>query len=112
MTDHHSALMFQRTLLNGLKTVIRSDRRSAFVSSNIVLNRLIQRKMSSEQEKAQTAKPTGDTIFGKITRKEIPTNFLHEDDLVSLLMLVATCNLQLKAHYESSESLESCESDC
>lgn len=77
--------MFQRALVNSLKTAIRSDKRSGFVSSsNIVLNRLINRKMSSEQEKAQTAKPTADTIFGKITRKEIPTKFLHEDDLVSL----------------------------
>jgi len=38
--------------------------------------------MSSEVEKAQTAKPGGDTIFGKIIRGEIPTNFIHEDDQV------------------------------
>ncbi|XP_048750140.1 adenosine 5'-monophosphoramidase HINT1-like [Ostrea edulis] len=36
--------------------------------------------MSSETEKAQTAKPGGDTIFGKIARKEIPCEFLYEDD--------------------------------
>ena len=35
----------------------------------------------SEVEKAQTAKPGGDTIFGKIIRKEIPAEILHEDDL-------------------------------
>ena len=35
----------------------------------------------SEVEKAQTAKPGGDTIFGKIIRKEIPAELLHEDDL-------------------------------
>ncbi|KAG8259568.1 Histidine triad nucleotide-binding protein 1 [Homalodisca vitripennis] len=36
--------------------------------------------MSSEEEKAQEAKPGGDTIFGKILRKEIPCNFIHEDE--------------------------------
>jgi len=39
----------------------------------------------SEVEKAQTAAPGGDTIFGKIVRGEIPTNFIHEDDKVSYL---------------------------
>ena len=38
--------------------------------------------MSSEVDKAQTATPGGDTIFGKIVRGEIPTNFIHEDDQV------------------------------
>lgn len=38
--------------------------------------------MASEVEKAQAACPSeGDTIFGKIVRKEIPTKFLYEDDL-------------------------------
>ncbi|XP_042358567.1 histidine triad nucleotide-binding protein 1 [Plectropomus leopardus] len=36
--------------------------------------------MADETEKAQAAKPGGDTIFGKIVRKEIPCEFLHEDD--------------------------------
>ena len=35
----------------------------------------------SEVEKAQTAKPGGDTIFGKIIRKEIPAKIVHEDEL-------------------------------
>lgn len=41
--------------------------------------------MSGDDEiaKAHAAKPGGDTIFGKIIRKEIPTEFLHEDDVVS-----------------------------
>jgi len=34
----------------------------------------------SEVEKAQTAKPTEDTIFGKIARKEIKIDLLHDDD--------------------------------
>lgn len=38
--------------------------------------------MADETAKAQVAKPGGDTIFGKIVRKEIPANFLYEDDLV------------------------------
>nr|XP_022309946.1 histidine triad nucleotide-binding protein 1-like [Crassostrea virginica] len=36
--------------------------------------------MSEEIEKAQIAKPGGDTIFGKIARKEIPCDFIYEDD--------------------------------
>uniref|UniRef100_A0A4W6DQ31 Uncharacterized protein n=1 Tax=Lates calcarifer TaxID=8187 RepID=A0A4W6DQ31_LATCA len=40
--------------------------------------------MADETEKAQTAQPGGDTIFGKIVRKEIPVNLLHEDDLVCI----------------------------
>ena len=43
--------------------------------------RLSLRKMSDEVSKAQTAGPTGgDTIFGKIIRKEIPSDILYEDD--------------------------------
>lgn len=47
--------------------------------TTIVLNR----KMASEQELAQTAAPGGDTIFGKILRGEIPTKFIYEDEQVS-----------------------------
>ncbi|XP_012692394.1 histidine triad nucleotide-binding protein 1 [Clupea harengus] len=36
--------------------------------------------MADEIEKAQGAKPGGDTIFGKIIRKEIPANIFFEDD--------------------------------
>ncbi|CAD7082932.1 unnamed protein product [Hermetia illucens] len=36
--------------------------------------------MSDEVEKAQTASGGGDTIFGKILRKEIPCNLIYEDD--------------------------------
>lgn len=41
------------------------------------------RKMATEVEKAQTAAPSEDTIFGKILRKEIPCNFIYEDDQVN-----------------------------
>lgn len=39
--------------------------------------------MSDEVTKALAANPAEDTIFGKILRKEIPCEFLHEDDQVS-----------------------------
>lgn len=38
--------------------------------------------MADEVEKAKFAAPGGDTIFGKILRKEIPCNFIYEDDQV------------------------------
>lgn len=38
------------------------------------------RAMADEVEKAQTAQEGGDTIFGKILRKEIPCNFIYEDE--------------------------------
>lgn len=40
------------------------------------------RNMSSEVEAAKTAVPTGDTIFGKMLRGEIPCKFIYEDDQV------------------------------
>ncbi|XP_074531376.1 adenosine 5'-monophosphoramidase HINT1 [Halichoeres trimaculatus] len=36
--------------------------------------------MAEETAKAQAAQPGGDTIFGKIIRKEIPVDLLHEDE--------------------------------
>ncbi|XP_001377903.1 adenosine 5'-monophosphoramidase HINT1 [Monodelphis domestica] len=36
--------------------------------------------MTDEISKAQTAQPGGDTIFGKIIRKEIPAKIIFEDD--------------------------------
>ncbi|XP_068083694.1 adenosine 5'-monophosphoramidase HINT1 [Anabrus simplex] len=36
--------------------------------------------MADEVAKAQTASAGGDTIFGKILRKEIPCNYIYEDD--------------------------------
>mmetsp|Transcript_5818 Transcript_5818/g.17923 ORF Transcript_5818/g.17923 Transcript_5818/m.17923 type:complete len:127 (-) Transcript_5818:214-594(-) len=38
--------------------------------------------MSNEVAKAQSAAAGGDTIFGKIIRKEIPANIAYEDDIV------------------------------
>jgi len=42
----------------------------------------LEKKMSDECQLAQTAKPSGDTIFGKIVRKEIPADIIYEDDQV------------------------------
>lgn len=42
-------------------------------------------KMSGEVEKATSASPGGDTIFGKILRKEIPCSFIYEDDRVCFI---------------------------
>merc|ERR1719427_391092 len=36
--------------------------------------------MADEVAKAQTAQAGGDTIFGKIIRKEIPADIIYEDD--------------------------------
>ncbi|KAM7234516.1 hypothetical protein CapIbe_014674 [Capra ibex] len=36
--------------------------------------------MADEIAKAQVARPGGDTIFGKIIRKEIPAKIIYEDD--------------------------------
>ncbi|XP_069447725.1 adenosine 5'-monophosphoramidase HINT1 [Ovis canadensis] len=37
-------------------------------------------EMADEIAKAQVARPGGDTIFGKIIRKEIPAKIIYEDD--------------------------------
>ncbi len=37
---------------------------------------------SEEVAAAQEAKPSGDTIFGKIIRGEIPCTFIYQDDKV------------------------------
>ncbi|POI31127.1 hypothetical protein CIB84_005122 [Bambusicola thoracicus] len=45
--------------------------------------------MADEIRKAQAARPGGDTIFGKIIRKEIPANIIYEDEqLLGHLMIV------------------------
>ena len=42
--------------------------------------------MSDEIAKAQSAGPTEDTIFGKIARKEIKVDLLHDDDQVAFFL--------------------------
>lgn len=46
------------------------------------------RKMATEVEKAQSASHNGDTIFGKILRKEIPCKFIYEDDQVDNFQII------------------------
>lgn len=41
--------------------------------------------MADEVQLAQKAEAGGDTIFGKILRKEIPCNFIYEDEQVSMI---------------------------
>lgn len=54
-----------------------------------------------EVELAQSAASGGDTIFGKILRKEIPAKFVYEDDQVlintkfSLFQGPALCDCHL-----------------
>ena len=63
-----------------LRHISTRNSQSKYLVSTVI------RKMASEVEKAQTAKPAEDTIFGKILRKEIPCKFIYEDDQVSLLI--------------------------
>jgi hypothetical protein len=46
---------------------------------------VVSRNMANEVQLAQTALSGGDTIFGKILRKELPCNFIYEDNLVGIL---------------------------
>lgn len=62
-----------------------------FISTKFIFNKfstssflILKRKMSDETSLAQTAKPSADTIFGKIARKEIPADIIYEDDLVRI----------------------------
>merc|ERR1711872_331966 len=59
------------------------------VRSTVIWKLLWRLKMSGEVDKAQDAKPGGDTIFGKILRKEIPSTFIYEDDQCVAFMDVA-----------------------
>ncbi|XP_043515387.1 histidine triad nucleotide-binding protein 1 [Frieseomelitta varia] len=63
-----------------LNLPITSFKRLPYFNANLSHYTPCWRKMATEVEKAQTAAPTGDTIFGKILRKEIPCNFIYEDD--------------------------------
>ena len=52
-------------------------------------------QMADEVSLANVAKPGGDTIFGKISRKEIPANIFYEDDQVNQFKLeqkIINCN--------------------
>ena len=87
--------------LNTLNSAIRTSRHIALSHSRYFLapskptefNSLVFKrsfnaspfKMSNEEQLAQTAKPSGDTIFGKIVRREIPADIIYEDDQVTYI---------------------------
>ena len=48
--------------------------------------------MADEIAKAQVAVPTEDTIFGKISRGEIPCQFIYEDDKVVVYLTHGIAN--------------------
>lgn len=66
-----------RLLLNH---TLNTSRRLLYLNASLLKQTPCWRKMASEVEKAQAAAPGGDTIFGKIVRKEIPCNFIYEDE--------------------------------
>lgn len=57
-------------------------------------------RMADEVKKAQGAAPSdlNDTIFGKILRKEIPCNFIYEDDQVSSCYLNQMISFSIIMH--------------
>ncbi|XP_017766572.1 PREDICTED: histidine triad nucleotide-binding protein 1 [Eufriesea mexicana] len=63
-----------------LNLAITSSKRLSYFNANLLNRTPCWRKMATEVEKAQTAVPTEDTIFGKILRKEIPCEFIYTDD--------------------------------
>lgn len=69
-----------RVLLN---LALNTSRRLPHLNASLLKQTPCWRKMATEVEKAQSAAPGGDTIFGKIVRKEIPCNFIYEDDQVN-----------------------------
>lgn len=66
---------------NFAKFVFNSNR--SLLSSGPITKLQLRMASSDEVKKAQEAQPGGDTIFGKILRKEIPCEFIYEDDQVS-----------------------------
>ena len=66
-----------RTLSKISKITANIPRLYSSSGQNLTFNRMAS---SDEVSKAQTAQPGGDTIFGKILRKEIPCDFIYEDD--------------------------------
>ncbi|KYM80933.1 Histidine triad nucleotide-binding protein 1 [Atta colombica] len=62
-----------------LSNLVVSAYKHLTIGGNLPICSASLRKMATEVEKAQTAVPKDDTIFGKILRKEIPCNFIYED---------------------------------
>jgi len=64
--------------------------------------------MATEVEKAQSAAPEGDTIFGKIIRKEIPCNFIYEDNQVNYGITQNCFFIELRSKSDRPASFEHC----
>lgn len=77
---------FSRKLLNFVSLVqISNISKCSYRTSSYNFTRISGPGFKmSEVEKSSIASPGGDTIFGKILRKEIPCNFIYEDDRVSV----------------------------
>lgn len=73
--------MFKNILSFSFNALKSSKLNSKYSILNLNLSASV-RNMSDEIEKAQEARPGGDTIFGKIVRKEIPADIIYEDDQV------------------------------
>ncbi|CAH1726779.1 adenosine 5'-monophosphoramidase HINT1 [Aphis gossypii] len=73
---------FSRKLLNFVSLVqISNISKCSYRTSSYNFTRISSPSFKmSEVEKSSIASPGGDTIFGKILRKEIPCDFIYEDD--------------------------------
>lgn len=63
--------------------------------------------MADEVSRAQSAQPGGDTIFGKIIRKEIPANIIYEDDQVRVV-----CATDIKMRFGDNHKLSDLYNRC
>jgi hypothetical protein len=63
--------------------IIKNILNKNFFNKPFLRKSLSSNKMSDEVSLAANAKPGGDTIFGKIIRKEIPAKIIFEDDQVN-----------------------------
>jgi hypothetical protein len=77
-----SRLLFRQQFARLIHTFCTPKPLSTFTPTSSHVTFSVIRTMSNEVEKAQTAAPSADTIFGKIIRKEIPSTFVYEDDQV------------------------------
>lgn len=66
-------------MIKSLVNFVGRSNRNFLISGSFSCREKV-RTMADEVEKAQTAQAGGDTIFGKILRKEIPCNFIYEDN--------------------------------
>ncbi len=75
-----------------------NDRIALYQSRSITLSCSVL-KMADEVSKAQQAAPGSDTIFGKILRKEIPCNFIYEDEEVNSNPFAVNCIVTIDRNF-------------